>query len=81
LSSALETIGLWLLGALRAELARLGDLGLGLLSWLEDVDRRALDALANPLVLWLVLLVLLAVHALADRPARPRPRHPIGGVR
>ena len=64
MSSVLETIGLWLVGALRAELARLGDLGLGLLSRLEDVDRQALDALANPLVLWLVLLSLLMLRVL-----------------
>jgi hypothetical protein len=81
LSSVLETIGLWLVGALKSELARLGDLGLGLLSWLVDVDRQALGALANPLVLWLVLLSLLMLRVLVNRPLRIHTRRPIRGVR
>jgi hypothetical protein len=81
LISALETIGLWLAGGLRDELARLGDLCLGLLSWLLDVNRQALDALPNPLVLWLVLLSFLTLRVLANRPVRIHARRPIRGVR
>jgi hypothetical protein len=81
LSSVLETIGLWLAGALRDELARLGDLGLGLLSWLVDVNRQALGSLFDPLTIWLVLLSLLTLRVLTNRPARMHTRRPIRGVR
>ncbi len=76
-----EAIGLWLVGALRGELARLGDLGLGLLSWLVDVNRQALGSLLDPLVIWLVLLSLLTLRVLTNRPARIHARRPIRGVR
>ena len=79
--SALETIGLWLAGGLRDELARLGGPCLGLLSWLVDVNRQALAALPNPRVLWLVLLSLLALRVLTNRPVRLHARRPIRGVR
>lgn len=81
MGSALETIGLWLAGALGGELARLDDLSLGLLSWLVDVNRQAFAALLDPLVLWLVLLSLLTLRVLVDRPARIHARRPIRGVR
>jgi hypothetical protein len=81
LSSALETIGLWLAGVLRDELARFGELCLRPLSWLVDVNREVLDPLLDPLVLWLVLLSLLTLRVLVTRPARLRARRPIGGVR
>ncbi len=81
MSSAFETIGLWLAGVLRDELARLGDLGLGLLSWLIDVNRQALGALFDPLVLWLVLLSFLTLRVLVNRPTHTHARRPIRGVR
>jgi hypothetical protein len=81
LGAALETIGLWLADALRGELARLGELCLGQLSWLVGLNRHALEALANPLVLWLVLLSILTLRALVARPARLRAHPPIGGAR
>ena len=77
----LETIGLWLADALRGELAHLGELCLGQLSWLVSLNRQALDALADPLVLWLAALSILTVRALASRPAHLRAQRPIGGVR
>lgn len=81
MSSALETIGLWLVGVLRGELARLDDLGLGLLSWVEDVNRQAFGALFDPLVIWLVLLSLLMLRVMVNRPARIHMRRPLRGVR
>ena len=81
MSSVLETIGRWLAGALGGELARLGDVGLRLLTWLVDVNRQVLDPLLNPLVLWLVLLSLMMLRVLANRPVRIHARRPIRGVR
>ncbi|MGC9974900.1 MAG: hypothetical protein ABSC36_05890 [Gaiellaceae bacterium] len=81
MSSALETIGLWLAEVLRGELARLGGLCLRYLSWLLGLDRQLFDVLFDPLVIWLVLLSLLTVRVLVTRPARLRTRRPIGGAR
>lgn len=81
MASGLETIGLWLADALRGELARLGELCLGRLSWLVSLNRHALETLANPLVLWLLLLSILTLRALVARPARLRAHPPIGGAR
>lgn len=79
--SVLETIGLWLVGALGGEFACLGSLGLRIPTWLVGANRQVLDQLLDPLVLWLVLLSLLTLHVLANRPERIHTRRPIRGVR
>jgi hypothetical protein len=81
LESALETIGLWLAGALRDELARAGGFCLQLLTWLAGVNRQAFEALSNPLAVWLVLLSLLTLRALVSRPPSVHVRRPNRGVR
>lgn len=81
MSSVLETIGLWLAGALGGELARLGNLGLRIPTSLVGVNRQVRDRLLDSLVLWPVLLSLLTLRVLANRPERIHTRRPIRGVR
>lgn len=81
MSSALETVGLWLVDVLRGEVARAGEFFWRYLGWLYGLDRELLSALFDPLVLWLVLLSLLTVRVLVTRPPRLRTRRPIGGAR
>lgn len=81
MSSTLETVGLWLAEVLRDELARLGGLDLGYLSWLLGLNRQLVGVLFDPLIIWLVLLSLLIARVLVIRPLRLRTRRPFGGAR
>jgi hypothetical protein len=81
LITGLETLGLWLAGALWSELARLGELWIRLLARLEDVNGRALHSLTVPLVLWIALLSAVATYLLFSAPARLGAQRPIGRAR
>ncbi len=79
--SGLETLGLWLAGALWSELARLGELWLRLLSRFAGANGRVLDSLVDPLVLWLVLLSAVALRLLFSMSARSVSQRPMGRTR
>jgi len=81
LISGLETLGLWLAGALWSELTQLGELWMRLLSRLVGVNGRALDSLTVPLVLWIALLLAVATHLLFSASARLGAQRPMGRAR
>jgi len=79
----IETAGRQVLDGLWAEVGKLGQLWLHLVSWLIAENGRALASLSMPLAPWFVLLLIVAGRALLPTFADtcPGTQRPTGGTR
>ncbi len=78
----IETAGQQFVDGLWAEIVKLGELWLHLVSWLIAENGRPLVSLSEPLAPWIVLLLIVAGRALspAFTQTSPRTQRPTGGT-